>query len=64
MYNTEGCSCNPRCSGKALSITYSECSFKYPTCKAHDMLSSVASPALEHLSTLSYKQQDSRKKRY
>jgi len=25
MYNTEGRSCNPRSSGKALSFTYSEC---------------------------------------
>jgi len=33
--NIEARSCNHCCSGKAMSITYCMCSFRYPACNAH-----------------------------
>jgi len=59
------CPCNHCCSGKAISITYSECvcSLRYPACNAHVPYCHVACQARQHFSTLSHKRQDFRKKK-
>ena len=58
--NVKARSCNRCCSGRAISITYSECVFA-------DLLSTMQSitlscPILPYLSTLSHKRCDFRKK--
>jgi hypothetical protein len=54
--------CNRCCSGKAISITYSECVFLSSMECACAILSYLACPALQYFSTLSQKQHDFRKK--
>jgi hypothetical protein len=56
----EARSCNHCCSGKAMSITQSECicSLRYPARNAHAPWSSVTCPALQYYSTFSYKRHD------
>ena len=66
--NMEELSCNHRCSGKAISITYSECVsvalvFQHARRMRRILLSSVACPALPYSSTLSDKRYDFRKKK-
>ena len=62
MYNTEACSHNLCCCGKAINIKYYECVCSwpsYPACKSHIfyvVLSYVACLALPYFSTISYKQ--------
>jgi hypothetical protein len=34
--NVEACSCNHCCSGKAVSVTYWECVYRYPATNAHE----------------------------
>jgi hypothetical protein len=58
--NIEARSFNHCCSGKALSITYSESVFvaldiQHATCMRRVTLSSVAWPALQFFPTLSHK---------
>jgi hypothetical protein len=60
-------SCNHRCRGKAISITYSECVsvavvIKHTMRMSRITLSSVAWPAVQHFSTLHHKRHDFRKK--
>jgi hypothetical protein len=58
--------CKHCCSGKAVSITYSECVFvdRIPSMKCTDArLSSVSCPALNNFSTFSHKRHDFREKK-
>jgi hypothetical protein len=61
--STEARSCNHCCSGKAISITYSECVFVALDIQ-HAMhmrhLESVACPAVQYISTLSHTWHDFR----
>jgi hypothetical protein len=62
-HNIETHSCKHCGSGKAVSITYSECVslalfIQYAKRMRHNMLSSVAYPAVPYLYTLCHKQQD------
>jgi hypothetical protein len=65
--NIEVHSCNHCCSGKATSITDSECAFlalviHHKICIHDIVLSSVACPAPQYFSTLSHKWYDFREK--
>jgi hypothetical protein len=65
--NIEVCLCNCCSSGKAISITYSECVFvtlviQHAMRMCRTVLSSVACPALQYLSTLPHKCHDYFKK--
>ena len=61
--NIKACSCNHCCSGKAISIIYSECvSVALCIWCPCSILSSVAWPAVKYFSTLSHKLHDLRKK--
>jgi hypothetical protein len=66
--NTETRSRNHCCSGKAISITYSECLsvalvIQHAQRMRRIILSSVACPGLPYSSTLSHKWRDIRKKK-
>jgi hypothetical protein len=67
--NTEVRSCNHCCSGKVMTITYSECVFvafgvQQAKSISRILLPSVACPALPHFSTLSHWRNDFRKKKF
>jgi hypothetical protein len=60
--------CNHCCSGKAISITYSQCvsvalCIQHAMCMPHIIVSSAACPALPYISTLFHKRPDFRKKK-
>jgi hypothetical protein len=64
--NIKARSCSHCCHGKAISVTYSECVFvalviQHAKRMRRVILTSVASPALQHFSTLSHKRHDFRK---
>jgi len=61
--NIEERSCNHSCGEKAINIAYFECVFValnllHAMSMCHVILLSVACPALQYNSTLSYKQQN------
>jgi hypothetical protein len=65
--NVEAPSCNHHCSGKAISITYSQFVsvaffIQHAMCMPHIIVSSAACPALPYISTLFHKRPDFRKK--
>ena len=61
LHYTETYSCNHCCRRKAVSFTYSEKVYLYPyTLGACAILTSVVSPAVLHVSTVSHKRYDFR----
>jgi BarA-like signal transduction histidine kinase len=64
--NIEARSCSHCCSGKAISVTYSECvslplGIQHAMRISHFILSSEACPSVQYFSTLSHKRHDLRK---
>jgi hypothetical protein len=67
--NIQARSCNQCCSGKAISMTYSECVFvalgiQNAMRMRHIILSYVACPAVQYFSTLCHKRRDFPNKSY
>ena len=65
--NIEARSCNYCCRGRVISVTYSVCvsaalDIQQVMRMRHNILSSVARPALSYFSTLSHKRYDFREK--
>ena len=65
LLNNEARSCNHCCSGKSISVTYSDyiCSLRYPARNVHAPYCHIwPAPTVKHFSTLSHKRHDLKKK--